>query len=162
MIYYLNGDATEPRGGGLKILPHIVNSKGGWGAGYVLALSKKWPEPEIEYRRWSLTDTDASGGKFELGNVQFVPVSAEITVANMLAQEGYFDGKNPPVRYWALEQCMAKVAEHARHLRASLHMPRIGTGLGGGSWEKVEPIIRAATDTRGLNVCVYDWSKSKK
>lgn len=45
--------------------------------------------------------------------------------------------------------------DHAKRLNASVHMPRIGCGLGGGTWEEVEPIIvRTLTDTQ---VHVYDF-----
>lgn len=40
-IHYVTGDATEPIGEGEKIIAHICNDQGGWGAGFVLALSKK-------------------------------------------------------------------------------------------------------------------------
>lgn len=40
-IIYLKGDATEPIGTGHKIIAHVCNNKGGWGRGFVLAISKK-------------------------------------------------------------------------------------------------------------------------
>jgi hypothetical protein len=38
------------------------------------------------------------------------------------------------VRYDALQECLETVDVHAQILGASVHMPRIGVGLGGGSW----------------------------
>jgi len=37
--------------------------------------------------------------------------------------------------------CLAKVALKAVALETSVHMPRIGCGLAGGKWEKIETII---------------------
>ena len=51
------------------ILAHICNDVGGWGAGFVLAVSKRWGAPESEFYKWH-----ESGKDFELGNVQFVEV----------------------------------------------------------------------------------------
>lgn len=51
-ITYLKGDATNPMGKGNKIIAHICNDVGGWGKGFVLAISRKWKEPEKAYRKW--------------------------------------------------------------------------------------------------------------
>ncbi len=39
-IQYLKGDATSPQAKGTKIIAHICNDIGGWGKGFVLAVSK--------------------------------------------------------------------------------------------------------------------------
>ena len=45
-ILYIKGDATAPIGSGVKVITHICNDIGGWGKGFVLALSKKWKMPK--------------------------------------------------------------------------------------------------------------------
>jgi hypothetical protein len=50
LLKYVIGDATSPQGTGNKIIVHICNDIGGWGLGFVLALSKRWKAPEIQYR----------------------------------------------------------------------------------------------------------------
>ncbi|WP_261986759.1 hypothetical protein [Actinomadura sp. HBU206391] len=47
----IKGDATSPQAKGPKIITHVCNDRGGWGKGFVLAISRRWPEPEREYRR---------------------------------------------------------------------------------------------------------------
>lgn len=42
---YLTGDATAPGGTGTRIIAHVCNDIGHWGKGFVLAISKRWPEP---------------------------------------------------------------------------------------------------------------------
>ncbi|GGV82427.1 hypothetical protein GCM10010294_57570 [Streptomyces griseoloalbus] len=51
-ITYVRGDATVPSVKGVKIVAHVRNDLGGWGKGFVLALSRRWPEPEAAYRAW--------------------------------------------------------------------------------------------------------------
>ncbi|NLO90025.1 MAG: macro domain-containing protein [Clostridia bacterium] len=156
-ICYLIGDATEPQGEGKKIIAHICNDVGEWGAGFVLALSKKWKEPEEDYINWY------SGGResgFELGRTRFVRVEDDIWVANMIAQRDIKPvGGIPPIRYEALKSCLKGVAEKALELSASVHMPRIGCGLAGGTWDKVEPIIINVLAKKGVPVYVYDLKK---
>ena len=65
-IQYIKGDATQPTGNGNKIIVHVCNDIGGWGKGFVMALSKRWKAPEQEYRNWYVSQDG-----FELGAVQF-------------------------------------------------------------------------------------------
>jgi len=154
VIEYFTADATQPRGDGPRIIVHICNDGGGWGKGFVVALSKRWPQPEAEYRAWY-----KSGEGFALGAVQFVNVEDELWVANLVGQRGTRPVKNvPPVRYDAIRDGLAKVASFARERQASVHMPRIGCGLAGGTWDQVEPLIEATFTTRGVAVTVYDFA----
>lgn len=157
-IQYLKGDATAPATGD-GIIAHIVNDRGGWGAGFVLAISKKWPEPERFYRRWFRTKSDSQDVWFQLGAVQFVHVAKNLYVANMLAQRGYSDAVTIPLQYDALEFCLKRLADKATELGLPVHMPRIGCALGGGSWAKVEAIINKTL--ADVDVYVYDFPGSK-
>jgi hypothetical protein len=40
--------------------------------------------------------------------------------------------------------------------QASVHMPRIGCGLAGGEWPKVEMLVKYFLTDRGISVTVYD------
>jgi O-acetyl-ADP-ribose deacetylase (regulator of RNase III) len=145
VINYVKGDATRPEGKGKKIITHICNDIGAWGAGFVLAVSKRWEEPEIAYR---------SLKQYILGHVQFVFVDEDIIVANMIAQRdtNWFAG-NPPIRYDALRRALKEVNKKATILDASIHMPRIGCGLAGGQWEEIEKLIQQEVT---VEVTVYD------
>ena len=115
----------------------------------------RWPGPEAAYRAWH---GDRSKNDFGLGAVQVVPVEPYIWVANMVAQRGMKTGSNgPPIRYEAVRACLKTLAAEARGLGASVHMPRIGCGLAGGRWERVEPIIVDELVSKGVDVTVYDF-----
>lgn len=151
-IRYARGDATHlAPTPGTKIVAHICNDVGAWGAGFVQAVSRRWPQPEAAYRAW---------GHRSLGNIQLVRVEQDpnVWVANMVAQHGI--GRNrsgvPPIRYAALERCLRTLTPIADEEGASVHMPRIGCGLAGGSWDQIEPIITRTLVAAGLSVTVYD------
>lgn len=153
-ITYVRGDATAPQGKGVKLIAHVCNDLGGWGKGFVLAVSRRWPEPEAAYRHWH---RERARNDFGLGAVQFVQVGPYTWVANMVGQRGMRTGsKGVPVRYEALDAGLAKVAGKAAELGASVHMPRIGCGLAGGTWARVEPLISGQLVSRGIAVTVYD------
>jgi O-acetyl-ADP-ribose deacetylase (regulator of RNase III) len=153
-IKYVIGDATQPQGEGKKIICHIVNDENRWGLGFVLALSKRWKQPEAMYRAKS---------DYTLGTVDIIQVEPDIYIANMIAQHGIrtqklpnTEGKFvdvPPISYPALRASLNIVNELAYQMGASLHMPRIGTGLAGGKWELIEEIIH---DVVSVDTYVYD------
>lgn len=153
-IEYVTGDATDPQGDGRKIIAHICNDVGVWGSGFVMALSARWPEPEASYRAWHAGHQPAL--YFGLGAVQFVRVAPGLQVANMVAQHGLGEDGQPAVRYEAADVALSKITGQARHIGASVHMPRIGCGLGGGKWETIEPLIAAHLCTWDVPVTVYD------
>ena len=154
-ITYLKGDATAPKTEGNKIIVHVCNDLGGWGKGFVLAISNKWPEPEAAYRKWH---KHRSENDFKLGQIQLVQVSDDLFIGNMIAQEGIKKVNNiPPIRYDAVKECLDKIAIEADKLNASIHMPRIGCGLAGGKWEEIESIINKTLSSQDIDVYVYDF-----
>ncbi|MCF7785380.1 MAG: hypothetical protein K9N47_04615 [Prosthecobacter sp.] len=155
-IHYTVGDATRPPTWRHVIIAHICNDIGHWGAGFVLALSERWPQPEMQYRQWHRDGMEGSS-PFALGEVQFVRVSETTVVANMIGQQGIRGhGKLPPIRYEAVDRALGRVGHEALQLGASVHMPRIGSGLAGGSWERIEPLILSRLSHRGIAAVVYD------
>jgi O-acetyl-ADP-ribose deacetylase (regulator of RNase III) len=154
-INYVTGDATDPQGPGLKIIAHGCNDRGGWGSGFVLAVSRRWELPEQKYRAWA-----ASGHKFRAGNIQIVKPEEDIWVANMITQNGTVGPSNPkPVNYEALLECFQKLAQVCRknhESNPSIHMPRVGCGLARGDWNVVEALVKSALVEDEIPVTVYD------
>jgi len=153
-IKYVNGDATTPLDSGNKIIVHVCNDVGGWGKGFVMAISRRWPEPETKYRQWY-----KSKENFDLGQVQFVKVNEDIWVANVIGQRDIRKDKygNSPIRYEAVKEGLQKIEHFAKVNNASVHMPRIGCGLAGGTWERMEPIIKETLSDEDVEVTVYDF-----
>ncbi len=153
-INYLVGDATRPQIGGNKIIAHICNDIGGWGRGFVLAISKISPLPERAYREWYAMRQQ---NDFALGAVQFVKLAPDIVVANMIGQHGIRTKRGvPPIRYEAVETALKIVGKEAFSNQASVHLPRIGCGLAGGSWDKIEPLLEKQICASEVEVFVYD------
>jgi len=150
-ISYRIGDATAPDGRSPGVIAHVCNDSGGWGKGFVLAISRRWQEPEAAYRTWARSAQD-----FGLGMVQLVKVADHLCVANMVAQHGYVSRANPvAIRYDALAQCLSTLAGRIDD-GTIIHMPRIGCGLAGGSWDQIEPLLEEHLAMAGFDVWVYD------
>jgi O-acetyl-ADP-ribose deacetylase (regulator of RNase III) len=95
-----------------------------------------------------------SGIRYVRGDATVEPY---VWVANMIGQRGTRTGsKGLPVRYEAIDTVLGTLAERAGEPGASVHMPRIGCGLAGGKWSRVEPLIEERLIRRGIQVTVYD------
>ncbi|MBE9598414.1 macro domain-containing protein [Pedobacter sp. MC2016-24] len=148
------GDATTPENKGNKIIVHVCNDIGAWGKGFVMAISKRWKEPERSYRHWFKTKDN-----FVLGQVQFVQLEDELWVANLIGQHKIYKDEqgNAPIRYEAILSGLDKVGQFALENNATVHMPRIGCGLEGGTWDKIEPLIQSTLIEKNILVTVYDF-----
>jgi len=167
MIQYKVGDATLPEVSGPKLIIHCCNDQGGWGRGFVLALSERWPLAEDAYRQWSraqhnpvdhlFSGQTETSGPFKLGEVQFVLVGPKLWVANIIGQHGVgiVNGR-PPIRYDAIQAGLKKVYRWTQIHKGSVHMPRMGSGLAGGRWDAVEKLVNVELAVKGVDVTVYD------
>ena len=152
-INYLIGDATKPKTTDNKIIIHICNDIGAWGKGFVMAISKRWKEPEKEYRKWFKTQDN-----FSLGEIQFIKVENDIWIGNLIGQHkiNKDENGNAPIRYDAIKNGLNKVVEFAKENNSSVHLPRIGCGLAGGTWDKIEPILKETLIKNEIATYVYD------
>lgn len=161
-LSFVDGDATRPINDGKKaLICHICNDIGAWGKGFVLALSEKYPVTKQVYHKMMKENNNS-----ELGDIQIIHVD-DLYVVNMIAQNGLYPKRNskgetiPPIRYDALKTCLEEVANFIISCTEpiTIHMPRIGCGLAGGTWDRVEEIVIDTLIKRGINVYVYDFEK---
>lgn len=153
-LHYIQGDATNPVGSGYKVICHVCNNIGKWGKGFVLAVSKKWPiakQNYLDYFKYHVP-----GGKCELGINQLIFTIDSIAIFNMIAQDGIKSHDNPtPIDYSVLRKCLSEVKDYCVESSASLHMPRIGCGLAGGTWDKIEKILLDVFMYTNIDIFVY-------
>ena len=152
-INYRRGDATDPRDeGDYRIIAHIVNDKTAvWGGVFARAVKKRWPRAQTDFERWSAEEKR----NLSLGNACLAEVDDRLAVFTMVAQRGYGESNKPRIKYSALNLCLESLADAAERHGASVHMPRIGSGQAGGSWEIISELIEDALCGRGIKVYVY-------
>merc|ERR1712032_44422 len=91
--------------------------------------------------------------QFALGRVQLVTLTGMLSLANIIGQNGIKTGsKGPPVRYEAIQLGLDAVCLHATTVGASVHMPRIGSGLAGGDWRRIEAIVESMTKRHCVDI----------
>jgi hypothetical protein len=156
MITHLTGDATRPAATPALIM-HVCNDVGAWGRGFVLALSARWPEPEMAFR----LQTQRPLGDVEIVRVEPTSTPFDVVVANMVAQRGISRSEigQPPIRYDALSECLIKVDRWlSPNPQYTVHAPRIGCGLAGGEWVIIKVLINRYLPKR--EVYIYDLEAS--
>jgi hypothetical protein len=148
------GNALVPRGTGKKLIVQVVNdATPNWGGGgFAQAVRSHWPSVQSDFQDW------AAGMKssLALGNTRITRVDESISVASMVCQKGYGPSSHRRVRYSALRECLATAAKYAAGEHMSVHMPRIGTGQAGGSWDIIHDLIESAFGPPGVRVTVYE------
>ena len=138
-----SGDACNCEDGVPTLLAHVVNNRGLWGAGFVLAISRRWPEIERYYLKRCKAYEERS--EELLGSIQCVEATQNITVVNMFAMAGVYHSRyNPtPLQTNYLFRCLQALRRKAEtDGYRVIQMPKIGAGLARGDWSTILKIIK--------------------
>lgn len=149
-IFYKKGDATEINPNKNTFILHVCNNIGKWGAGFTKAIDKKTQKPKNDYLNFINDKMNGGYTKNDLlGKCVFSYIKNNnnqtwVCVVNMIAQDGVKNKNNPqPINYYALELCLKEFKRNYINKDvAVVQMPRIGNGLAGGDWFKIEPLIQ--------------------
>ena len=138
MTEYKKGNLLDVTEG---IIVHGANAQGVMGSGVAKAIREKYPECfatyRDEYEKFTLVlgdivwwcKVDPAG---DYGN--------DLYIANAITQEFYGTNRRH-VNYWAIANTFKEVFRQANVVKATVHFPKIGAGLGGGRWDIIEAII---------------------
>ncbi len=144
-LNYKNGDCLQ-ESNERRIIAHVCNDKGGFGAGFALSVAQRYPTVKEAYRRWYQDTKIYNITNFKLGEIQRVFVSLDLSFVNMICQVGYRSSSNSiPLDYNALELCLKKL-KAVNKGELPIWMPAIGSGLSGGDWNQIEVLINNVLD----------------
>jgi hypothetical protein len=103
-IRYVDGNALDPRGTGVRVICHIVPDRSYiWGgSGFAANVRRKFPNVQQDFKTWA----QSGGRKLQLGNVHFTLAADSLWIASMIAQHGFGVSETPRIRYEALEHCL--------------------------------------------------------
>jgi hypothetical protein len=146
-------------GGRPVVVAHVVNDGArAWGRyGAAGALGRVVPDAAKAFRAWTIANRD----NLTLGNVHSVKVPAVndelVTVVSLVAQVGYGPSASPRVSYVKLAEALDALADVAQSAGegATVHMPRIGAGQGGGRWDLIEAAIERSLLARDIPVVIH-------
>lgn len=141
-IDYQRGDVLKAN---VDIVAHGVNCRGGFGKGIAGQIAKLYPHVREKYLE------KHRGEGWKLGDVQYVLANDVLVIANCATQDEYWnlgdDRNRVYVNYQAIQTVMEKLLLRANTAHGSLRsaaiigMPRIGAGLAGGDWKRIEATV---------------------
>lgn len=132
MIEYIHGDLFNTD---IQIIVHGCNCLGGFGAGIAYHVAKNYPEAKSEYVK--LCKSLADKPEQLLGTFQTVQ-SNDKTIINAFTQLTY-GGPGRKVSYDAMTTIFENLDQ--KYAGKEIALPKIGSDLGGGSWDIIEKII---------------------
>lgn len=159
-LIYKKGDLTlhkKPK----SVICHCVNDVNAMGSGVAKALLTRWPQVKSEYHDWGNAGVYLRGKNripFVLGQIQLVEVGKNLQVCNLIGQRDICFYKTiPPVRYQSIHEGLLRLKDWmAANKYTTLALPRIASGLAGGSWDHIEKIINHVYEKSDIEVVVYD------
>lgn len=132
MIEYRKGNLLDVTEG---IIIHGCNCQGVMGSGVAKAVRDKFPEAYKTYRAEHEYYTLVLGEIVWWCNDDYT-----LWIANALTQDEYGTDRRY-VNYAAIAKVFTEIFRQVRISKRPVHFPKIGSGLGGGSWEIIEQII---------------------
>lgn len=147
MIIYKNQSLLDITEG---IILHGCNCFCAMGAGVAKVLKDKYPYVATVDNKTVIGDME------KLGTYSEAKINDLLTVLNCYTQY-YYSSKTPQINYTALQDCFLKVKK--MFPGRELFMPKIGCGLAGGGWSKVESMINSIFDDRIVYIYYIDQGK---
>lgn len=139
------------------VILHGCNAQGVMGSGVALAIRKKWPSVFDDYK------SVIQSGSFSLGDVVVSQIENDRFVFNGITQEYYGRSGGPYATLENVERCLHETRKMIDQLSAinnrtyTVALPKIGCGLGGLSWDDVEPLVELHLP----DAVVYDINNGK-
>lgn len=150
MIEYIQGNLLETNA---NIIAHGCNASGGFGSGLAKQISDKYPAVrdlyKLRYRNFG----------FRLGEIQCIFITREQAIINCITQQNYGSDGKQYVDYLAIETCLAQVYKLVKEQKFTVAIPKIGAGLGGGDWNKIEEIINRVFHDYKILVYTGDYAR---
>lgn len=146
----IQGDLFEHAKSGYLI--HGCNAQGVMGSGVARIVKEKWPHVFEEYHNWHEAGVQISS-TMELGKFQAVEAEKGLVVLNAITQD-LFGTYQRQVDYDAVARIFESLVRYLPD-GATLYMPMIGAGLGGGNWNIIKTIIQETLNEKDVHVKVY-------
>lgn len=132
-----------------QVAAHGCNCFCAFGKGIALSIKNAFPEA---YKADCAT---TKGDRGKLGSIVPVQVGPESWIINAYTQYDYWS-QGPRADYDAIRNAMLSIRDFMlEHGYDTLTIPKIGAGLAGGDWNRIEGIIKECFGDTDITVDVY-------
>ena len=154
MIHEVTGDLLLSS---CDLLVHGVAPDDHFQTGLALALRERFPSLAKDFRHWCHTYSPKPGDCWLWSGVG--PDGKTVRIANLLTQDPAAHGRGGHPGKATTHNVNKSLHELARLVKKeqvqSVAMPRLATGVGGLSWNEVQPLVDRTLADLGVPVNVY-------
>ncbi len=149
MIHEVEGDILLTQA---QVIAHGVAPNDPMNQGLALALREQYPAMHKDFHHWCHQSHPEPGEVWMWGGAEGV------RIINLLTQEGGYRGGNHPGK--ATEKNVNRALRALKKVMhkekfTSIALPRLATGVGGLSWDKVSRLIESQLGDVAIPVYVY-------
>lgn len=149
MIYEVEGDILLT---GAQLTAHGVAANDPMNQGLALSFHESYPAMHKDFHHWCHQQHPKPGEAWVWGGVEGV------RIANLLTQEGGYDGDKRPGKATTANvnhalRALKKIIQ--REGFTSVALPRLATGVGGLDWNAVKPLIESQLGDLDIVIYVY-------
>lgn len=148
MLKHKKGDLIRAAlDGEVNVIAHQCNCFNNMGAGIAPQIKKAFP------KAWYADNATLKGDKDKFGKLSYAQ-DGNVLVFNLYGQYSYGRGVN--TSYTMLRKSLEQMSRMlwSKRNEVKIGLPKIGCGLGGGSWEIVSQIIQE--ELKEFDVTVYE------
>lgn len=148
-LNYIKGDLIKTEA---RVIVHGCNCFCNMGSGVAKAIKLHFPEA------FQADQETTRGDKKKLGTISYAESKGKLVV-NAYTQHGYghqarqIKGKSDLFEYRKFVSCLAAIRELTSE-DDTIAFPKIGAGLAGGDWDKIEEMIRKGLHDRNVLIHV--------
>lgn len=132
-MIYRKGNLLNHVSGG--VIMHGCNAQGVMGSGFAKEFKAKYPEAFQAYK------SEIADHSLEFGQTSWCILYPGLYLASSITQNTYGIDGSRYVSYDAIDLCIKEVIIFAQNKYCNINIPKIGAGLGGGSWDIISKII---------------------
>ncbi|MCC6137866.1 MAG: macro domain-containing protein [Bdellovibrionaceae bacterium] len=157
MIKYVTGDLLMTKA---SAVAHGVAPNDNFAQGLALSLRENWPSMYKDFRHYSHTHNPSEGEVWSWKGVQG-PV-----IINLFTQERAENNDSRPGKASEshVNHALKHLVQELKKLKlTSVALPKIATGVGALSWEKVKPLMEKHLSELDIPVYIYEkYSKGEQ
>jgi O-acetyl-ADP-ribose deacetylase (regulator of RNase III) len=149
---YEKGDLLAVETG---VIAHGCNARGVMNSGVALQIKENFRQAFTDYKNYEISEGLSPGDLVQ----PLTKINDSLYIANCITQIEYGYDNRRYVSYDALYESVKKAALKARRLKLSLHLPKIGSDRGGGSWRIIEAILLQIEEEVGVPITIWEYNK---
>lgn len=150
MLIHVEGDILLSKA---QAIAHGIAPNDDFKNGLAMSLRERWPAMYKDFRHYCQTTHPKSGTIWSWGGTGGTRIISLFTQDEV---QGHHASKSGPATLSNVSHCLKALRKEVEEQHyTSIALPRIATGVGGLSWDHVEPLVKEYLGSLKIPVYVY-------